>query len=286
MNEAAGSAVTPMVITYDEEPNIARMLDSLRWARRVVVLDSGSTDATRAIAERYPNVAFFTRPFDDFKTQTDHGIQATGIDTDYVLALDADMAVPPAFVAELEQHFLGKGYAGALVPFEYWVLGRPLLGSLYPSMYRLFRPSAGRVIQVGHGHKFEVDGPTYRFRARLRHDDRKSLDWWTRSQIRLLEEGARADGGGGRVVAQGPAPAGRRDAAARGRVRVRAERGAAPGAGGAPLRVRAGDVRVPARDAGAGGGGGAAGLKALESPILQSPGRPLRSSARACAIGP
>jgi hypothetical protein len=101
-------------------------------------------------------------------------------------------------VDELERHFLGKGYAGALVPFQYWVLGRPLLGSLYPSMYRLFRPSAGRVIQVGHGHKFEVDGPTYRFRARLRHDDRKSLDRWTRSQIgyskkeleRMAEEGA------------------------------------------------------------------------------------------------
>ncbi len=183
MTTSAGTRVTPVVLTYNEAPNIARMLDSLRWAKRVVIIDSGSTDGTLEIAARYPNVESRYRKFDDFKRQTDYGIRETGIDTEYVLPLDADMAVPPALLAEIEDRFLGHDYAGGLVRFEYRMFGRPLLGSLYPAQYRIFRPERGEVIQVGHGHKFAVDGPTYAFQSRLLHDDRKPLERWVTSQI-------------------------------------------------------------------------------------------------------
>lgn len=39
--------ITPLILTYNEEPNIGRVLERLTWAREVVVLDSGSTDRTR-----------------------------------------------------------------------------------------------------------------------------------------------------------------------------------------------------------------------------------------------
>ena len=64
------SDITPVILTYNEEPNLGRTLESLRWAPRVVVVDSGSTDATRAIAERFSNVAWFERRFDDFARQS------------------------------------------------------------------------------------------------------------------------------------------------------------------------------------------------------------------------
>ena len=176
-------SVTPFILTYNEEPNLGRTLESLRWAARVVVVDSGSTDATRAIADRFPNVAWFERRFDDFEGQSRFAIEETGIDAEYVLALDADMAVPAPFVAELEARFFTGDYAGALVPFEYWALGRPLLGSILRPQLRLFKRAAVRVQQVGHGHKFTVDGPVYRFKAPILHDDRKSLDRWTSSQL-------------------------------------------------------------------------------------------------------
>lgn len=176
-------SVTPFILTYNEEPNLGRTLESLRWAPRVVVVDSGSTDATRAIAERFSNVAWFERRFDDFERQSRFAIEETGIDAEYVLALDADMAVPAPFVAELSARFFPGDFAGALVPFEYWVLGRPLLGSILRPQLRLFRRRAVRVQQIGHGHKFTVEGPQYRFKAPILHDDRKSLDRWTSSQL-------------------------------------------------------------------------------------------------------
>ena len=40
--------ITPLIITYNESANIARTLKRLAWARRIVVIDSGSTDETVA----------------------------------------------------------------------------------------------------------------------------------------------------------------------------------------------------------------------------------------------
>ena len=46
--------ITVMILTYNEEDNIARTLDAVRWARRVLVVDSGSTDATLELSQAIP----------------------------------------------------------------------------------------------------------------------------------------------------------------------------------------------------------------------------------------
>jgi glycosyltransferase involved in cell wall biosynthesis len=38
--------ITPLLITFDEIHNIARTVGRLGWAKRIVVVDSGSTDGT------------------------------------------------------------------------------------------------------------------------------------------------------------------------------------------------------------------------------------------------
>jgi glycosyltransferase involved in cell wall biosynthesis len=43
------AAITPLILTFNEAPNIARNLHKLRWAKRIVVIDSFSTDETLAI---------------------------------------------------------------------------------------------------------------------------------------------------------------------------------------------------------------------------------------------
>ena len=47
--------ITPVILTYNESANIGRSLERLTWAREVVIVDSGSTDDTLAIAGRFPN---------------------------------------------------------------------------------------------------------------------------------------------------------------------------------------------------------------------------------------
>lgn len=179
-----------MLLTWNEEANIGRTLESLAWAGRVVIVDSGSTDRTEAIAKSFPNVDWRFRRFDNHLDQWRHAILESGIQSEFVLALDADMATPPAFLDEVEHVFLPRGFSGGRVGFSYCVSGIRLRGSLCPSQLRLFRPSEVQICQRGHTQQFSVPGPIYRFRAPILHDDRKPLERWVQSQLSysLLEQ--------------------------------------------------------------------------------------------------
>lgn len=175
---------TPVILTYNEQSNIESTLISLGWADRVVVLDSGSTDQTEEIARSFSNVAWFARPFDNHGSQWRFAIHETSITTEYVLALDADMRPGVGFLDELRYRFADRKLEGAWVPFEFRVLGRVLSGSIYPAQIRIFKKDSVNVRQLGHTQVFEVNGPVCDFRAKLIHEDRKSMNRWVQSQMK------------------------------------------------------------------------------------------------------
>jgi len=61
--------ITPLIITCNEAPNIRRTINKLSWARRIVVIDSGSTDETLKILQTYSQVEVLHHPFRDFASQ-------------------------------------------------------------------------------------------------------------------------------------------------------------------------------------------------------------------------
>jgi glycosyltransferase involved in cell wall biosynthesis len=172
--------ITPVILTYNEEPNLAATLRSLAWARRIVVVDSGSSDGTPEIARSFPNVAWFVRNFDSHAAQWSYAVHDTDIDTRYVLALDADMRPAPGFREELARF---SGQAG-LVPFEYRVHGQSLMGSIYPSQIRVFTRQDILIEQRGHTQVFRTAAPVYRFRGKLIHEDLKPFSRWLANQLK------------------------------------------------------------------------------------------------------
>ncbi|SRR6266542_1172602 len=184
--------VTPVILTYNEEPNIGRTLESVRWAKEVIVVDSGSDDQTERISRRFPNVSWHVRPFDSFKCQWEHAIHRVGVSTKYILGLDADMEVPSDFVTEIAEEFLPRSCAGGIVPFRYCYNGHALRSSLCLPQLRIFDRGKVTVAQPAHGHRFEVAGATYRFRTALFHDDRKPLERWVEAQIAYAQQNAEA----------------------------------------------------------------------------------------------
>lgn len=193
--------VTPVVLTYNEEPNIGRTLESLRWASEVIVIDSGSTDRTEQIARGFSNVTWNYRPFDNHLAQWTHGIQQTGATSEYVLALDADMQVTPGLLREIEERFFRGQFDGGVIPFEYHYYGHALSSSLCPPQLRLFRRSEVNIAQPDHTQRFSVRGNTYKFRNALIHDDRKPIERWVASQLayQLLNEKELSNGGRRRI---------------------------------------------------------------------------------------
>ncbi|MFM7326188.1 MAG: glycosyltransferase, partial [Nodosilinea sp.] len=91
--------ITPLILTYNEAPNIDRTLACLTWASQIVVIDSFSTDDTLAIVQRYPQVQVYQRVFDSFAEQCNFGL--THITTPWTLSLDADYQVSSTLVDEI-----------------------------------------------------------------------------------------------------------------------------------------------------------------------------------------
>jgi glycosyltransferase involved in cell wall biosynthesis len=195
---SALNKITPVVLTYNEEENIERCLQALRWAQTVVILDSGSTDKTEQIVRSFDNVSWHVRPFDSHQQQWHHAIQNTGITSEFVLALDADMEVTPNLLREIEDRVLVGPLTGGVIPFEFRYYGRSLLGSLYPPQLRLFAKDRVQVVQTDHTQVFLVDAEVHRFRHALIHDDRKSLDRWMRSQLEYQRRNEQELSNGGR----------------------------------------------------------------------------------------
>jgi glycosyltransferase involved in cell wall biosynthesis len=172
--------ITPLIITLNEAPNIARALDKLAWAHRIVVIDSGSTDGTLEILRSYPRVTIIYRPFDNFANQCNFGLQQ--IHTTWVLSLDADYELSAELVAELAALHADEAIGGFKVHFVYRIFGRPLRGSLYPPRVVLYRAGQASYRNEGHGHRVEVAGNIRPLAGAIYHDDRKTLARWLASQ--------------------------------------------------------------------------------------------------------
>ena len=178
--------ITPVVLTFNEAPNIGRTMEHLSWAKDVVVVDSFSTDETVAIASRFPNVRVVQRQFDAHAQQWNFGIRETAIGTEWVLALDADYIVSKDFLREIQSLAPEADVAGYRASFRYCIEGRPLRATVYTPVTVLYRRERAAYVQDGHTQRVTVDGKIAFLSGEIFHDDRKSLSRWVGSQDRYM----------------------------------------------------------------------------------------------------
>lgn len=173
--------ITPLILTFNEAPNIGRTLERLTWAKRILVLDSFSTDETETICRRFPQVEFRQRAFDSFAGQCNFGLGL--ITSEWVLSLDADYVLTDELVKELLVLNGNPEVNGYSACFTYCIYGRPLRASLYPPRTVLYRKNRARYHDEGHGHRVTVQGTVQSLHGNIFHDDRKPLDRWFNEQL-------------------------------------------------------------------------------------------------------
>jgi glycosyltransferase involved in cell wall biosynthesis len=174
--------ISPLVLTYNEAPNLRRTLQRLAWAKEVIVVDSFSTDETLSIAAEFPNVCVVQHKFEIHARQWDYGVLQTI--APWVLALDADYVLSEALIQELKAWQPDENIDAAFVRFRYCIFGRPLRGTLYPPRAVLFRKDRCQYIQDGHTQLLQINGPTLTLDGVIDHDDRKPLSRWLWAQDR------------------------------------------------------------------------------------------------------
>jgi glycosyltransferase involved in cell wall biosynthesis len=184
--------VDVLILTRDEEPNLARTLAVLRRFPRIVVLDSGSTDRTLEIARSHPNVRVCSNPFDNHAAQWNHGLHRCGLQAAWVLALDADYVLDAALVDEIAALSPAADVGGYRVRFRYCIHGRALSASLYPPAVILYRREGASYAQDGHSQRLLVAGRALPLRGFASHDDRKPFSTWLAAQDRYARIECRA----------------------------------------------------------------------------------------------
>ena len=158
------------MIAMNEEANLPRTLESVKWADEIVLVDSGSSDRTLEIAQ-----SFGART--SYHAFGGHGEQknvALDLCTcEWILLLDADEVLTPELQAEIKQLLEGEPAFGAYwIPRLNLIFGRWIRhGGFYPDhKLRLFKRGAARLSEgVGPHSTPQFQGPRGKLRADMLH---------------------------------------------------------------------------------------------------------------------
>lgn len=126
-----------VIIAKNEEVNIRRCLESIQWADEIILLDSGSSDSTVAIANEFTNKVFIT-DWQGYGVQKQRALaHASG---DWVLNLDADESVDNELKQDIIRAMQANDIDAYRVPIRMHFYGKPLRYSSSPKRHiRLFR---------------------------------------------------------------------------------------------------------------------------------------------------
>ena len=162
--------LTALIIAKDEEHLLPACLESIAFCDEVLVVDSGSTDATREIAQTAGARVILRAPWPGFAAQRNLGFDEAR--HDWILFLDADERISPALREEVQALRAG-GFdkAGYRVPRVAHYLGRWIRGTdWYPDwQLRLFDRRRGRCREALVHESVQVEGAVGRLRGELLH---------------------------------------------------------------------------------------------------------------------
>ena len=176
--------LTVLILAQNEEKNIVRSICSvIKIAKRILVVDSGSTDRTIELAKQNGAEVVLHSPFVNYATQFNWGLDHTNIDTNWILRLDADEQVTPELAKEIEsalEEHSQDDVNGFEVRCRIIFMGRWIRhGGTYPLIIpRLFRRGFGRVEMRKMDEHTLIQGKVMRFQNDLIHYDFKGLHEW------------------------------------------------------------------------------------------------------------
>lgn len=171
------------IITLNAASQLEACLQSVRFADDIVVVDSGSTDGTPALAERC-GARVVQQDWLGFGPQKQFAVEAAR--HDWVLCLDADERVTPELQAAIENALKSPSTAAFQFPRCNRFLGRYLRhGEGYPDWsLRLFDRHQARWSNDAVHEKVETRARVGKLNGDLLHDSAESLATYLTKQNR------------------------------------------------------------------------------------------------------
>jgi glycosyltransferase involved in cell wall biosynthesis len=182
------------IITLNEETNLARTLESVRWAQEIVILDSGSADRTAEIAQSF-GAKFFLQDWLGFGAQKNAALEKCR--GDWLLSLDADEELSPELQREIQAITQGETSPisnGYTLRRRNFFLGRWLRhGGMYPDAKlrlirrSLFESGAARFAERLVHEDIVYAGSTVQLRGDLLHHAYPTIEGYVEHQRRYAE---------------------------------------------------------------------------------------------------
>jgi glycosyltransferase involved in cell wall biosynthesis len=180
--------ITVIILTKNEEKNIEASITSAKQiAKRIIVVDSGSTDQTVEIAKANGADTFY-HEWSGHAAQFNWALDNCNIQTEWVFRLDADERISEELAAEILEKLAQEnidtvnGYA---MRWRVYFMGKWIKhgGTHKPYFLRLFRYGKGRVEEKMMDEHIIVDGSVEKLNGDLIHYDYKGLDAWLNKHI-------------------------------------------------------------------------------------------------------
>ncbi|MFZ0395323.1 MAG: glycosyltransferase family 2 protein [Terracidiphilus sp.] len=158
------------MIAMNEEANLARTLETVKWADEIIVVDSGSRDRTLEIAHSYAAKTSY-HAFGGHGEQKNVALDLCTMD--WILLLDADEPLTPELQKEIQTLLAGKPkFTAYWIPRLNLILGRWMHhGGFYPDRkLRLFKRGAARLSEgVGPHSTPQHQGPKGKLKGDMLH---------------------------------------------------------------------------------------------------------------------
>lgn len=141
--------LTTIILTYNEELHIRRCLENVcPFSKKVIIVDSPSTDKTVEICREFQNVDVFVHDYPGNQAeQFNWAIDNLSIETEWVLRIDADEYLLPELIEELYKKLpkLPSDVTGIELKRRHIFMNHWVKHGIYPIMIlRLFRTGSGR----------------------------------------------------------------------------------------------------------------------------------------------
>ena len=176
--------LTILIITKNEEKNIEKCINSiLKIAKRIVIVDSGSTDKTKEICIKYSKVNFYYNDWINHSHQINWALKNTNISTKWVFRLDADEEITKKLEDEIIEKLdkLGEDITGIYLKRRMYFMGKWIKhGGMYPIKNL-------RIIKNGYGlcenkemdeHLITTKGKNISFQYDFIDYNNNQLEWW------------------------------------------------------------------------------------------------------------
>ncbi|MCL1667834.1 glycosyltransferase family 2 protein [Elizabethkingia ursingii] len=163
--------VSGLIITYNEERNIAAVLNCFNFCDEIIIVDSFSTDKTVEIAQQNPKVKVYQQEFIDYTKQRNKALSLA--ENDWVFFLDGDERTTPDLEKEIIETINNKDSKDAYYIYRIFFVGQKKInfsGTQNDKNFRLFRKSKAFYTETKKVHEtLEVQGSTGILKHKLLH---------------------------------------------------------------------------------------------------------------------